>query len=119
MGTRKLETVRYIFKNKILSDLKIFWYRFLPQHQPVFSLWRRKINDGVKPPDEGHIYVVSEVGSQNHQTIITFDSLEQVRNFLVCIFIVGIPHAGPLSKNGIRFIEEEDPIFVFRFVKQR
>ncbi len=50
--------------------------------------------------------------------LISFHSLEEVGDLLVGVFVVGITHIGTLSKQGIRFIEKEDPVFVFGFIKK-
>jgi len=89
-----------------------------PQLQALLRLRERKINDGMEATHEGVVDIAFKIGGQDGQAIVIFNSLQQIGNFLIGVFVVGVPYFCPFTKNGIGLVKKQDPVFVLGLIKE-
>jgi hypothetical protein len=65
-----------------------------------------KIRDIIEMPDKCMINIVFHIDCTSHKSIEFFYALQQIRNYLVCITIVGVSHTGALSEYSVSLIKE-------------
>ena len=76
------------------------------------------MDDGLKPPDKGIVYIVTPVGGQYHQPVVALDALQQIGHFLVGVLIMGIADICSFAEERVGFVKKQYPVFVFGFIEE-
>lgn len=70
----------------------------LPKPEPLAWARQRKMNHGLKTPQECVVDVFAKVGRENNQPVVSLHPLQQVGDFLVGVAVVRIPYAGAFAE---------------------
>lgn len=88
-----------------------------PELQALLPGRHREIDHRLETPGEGLVDVGFQVGREDHRAREILDALQQIRDFLIRIAVVRGVRRRPLAEQGVRLVEEEDPVVVFRQVE--
>lgn len=99
------------------SELGLRGEALLPKLESFFGAGNGEVNDGFEATGEGFVEVVAAIGGEYGDAVESFDALEEEGDFLVGVAVVSVFGFAPFAKEGIGFIEEENPVFVLGLVE--
>lgn len=80
-----------------------------PNLVALLRTWHRERDDRLQPTHEGIVDIGALVGRKNDEAVIGLDPLQQIGDFLVSIFVVGIADVGAFAEERVCLVEEQDP----------
>ena len=76
------------------------------------------MDDSLEAPGKSIVYIAALIGGQYDQPVLAFNALQEVRDFLVGVLIMGIADVGALAEEGIGFVKKQNPVFMLGFIEE-
>jgi hypothetical protein len=92
--------------NQYLRQFNLLRKGLAPYFIPLFRVGHGKVNNSLESPGKGIVYIAALIGGRYHQPVVAFDPLQQIGDFLIGIFVMGITNVGSFTENCIGLIKE-------------
>ena len=94
-----------------------FWDSGAPKNLSGSDIGELEFHDELHAAEECGVDIVLVVGSQNRNTVVGFDLLQQQRSLVVVRGLIRAAVVRALCEKGVTFVKEEDYVALFRLTE--